>query len=320
MPIVLSHKKATVHALARLGIRRSSARTRGTGIPVALRRSVGSTSGRASAGGIIVTAIARSITVSLHVTQARKTRSLTARSVIASTLLGTEPPRLPGRALVQVAELFGITEGTTRTALSRMVAAGELTSDDGSYQLSGTRLLERQVRQSASRRATRHRWHGGWAMAIVVRDRRDASARADLRSALESARLAELREGVWARPDNIDIMWPSVVGEQCTIVQARDVDPSLVTRLWPLDAWADHANELRAEMDLLVGPLENGETAALADGFVVSAAVLRQFQADPLLPEEMLPRGWPGAELREEYDRFDLAYRALLRDYFRILP
>jgi len=32
--------------------------------------------------------------------QPRNTRSLTARSVIASTLLGTEPPRMPGRSLV----------------------------------------------------------------------------------------------------------------------------------------------------------------------------------------------------------------------------
>ena len=97
-------------------------------MPVALRRSVGSTSGRASAGGSIVTAIPGSITVPVHVTQLRNIAALTARSVIASTLLGTEPPRLPGRVLVRVGELFGITEGTIRTALSRMVASGELTS------------------------------------------------------------------------------------------------------------------------------------------------------------------------------------------------
>lgn len=252
-------------------------------------------------------------------TQLRNAGSLTARSVIASTLLGTEPPRLPGRVLVQVGELFGITEGTIRTALSRMVANGELTSEDGSYQLSGPRLLERQARQSASRRATRHRWHGAWMMAVVVSDRRDASARAELRAALESVRLSELREGVWLRPDNIDVAWPAIVDEQCTIVHARDVDPALVTRLWPLEEWPDRANELRAGMATLVEPLEGGDTRALADGFVVSAAVLRHFQADPLLPEELLPRGWPGAALREDYDRFDVAYRALLREYFRIL-
>lgn len=239
--------------------------------------------------------------------------------MIASTLLGTDPPRLPGRVLVKVGDLFGITEGTVRTALSRMVANGELASDDGSYQLSGPRLLERQTRQASSRRATRHRWHGAWLMAIVISDRRDASARAELRNALESARLAELREGVWLRPDNIDVVWPPVVGDQCTIVHARDVDPSLATRLWSLPSWARDANALRADMAKLVAPLEAHDTDALAEGFVVSAAVLRHFQADPLLPEELLPRGWPGTELRTEYDRFDTAYRALLREYFRIL-
>ena len=226
---------------------------------------------------------------------------------------------MPGRALVQVAELFGISEGTTRTALSRMVAAGELTADDGSYQLTGPRLLDRQARQSASRRAMRHRWHGGWLMAIVVQERRDAGARADLRAALESARLAELREGVWLRPDNIDVVWPDVVRDQCTIVHGRDVDPSFIERLWDQAAWATTANELREAIGELVGPLEAGDTAALANGFVVSAAVLRHFQADPLLPEELLPRGWPGGALRSEYDRFDAAYRAVLRDWFRRL-
>lgn len=252
-------------------------------------------------------------------TQRRNARSLTARSVIASTLLGTEPPRMPARALVQVAELFGITEGTARTALSRMVASGELAADDGSYELAGPHLLERQARQTASRRATRHRWHGGWVMAVVVQERRDAGARAEVRAALLRARLAELREGVWLRPDNVDVVWPDVVREQCTIVHARDVEPALVGRLWDLTGWATGADELRAAMAELIGPLEARDTSALADGFVVSAAVLRQFQADPLLPEELLPRDWPGAALRDEYDRFDAAYRAVLRDWFRRL-
>ena len=226
---------------------------------------------------------------------------------------------MPGRALVQVAELFGIAEGTARTALSRMVSSGELATRNGAYELTGPKLLDRQARQTASRRATRHRWHGSWAMAIVIQERRDAGARVEVRAALASARLGELREGVWLRPDNIDLAWPAVVREQCTIVHARDVDPSLVTRLWDLPAWARAAHELRAAIAELVDPLEHGDTDALADGFVVSAAVLRHFQADPLLPEELLPRDWPGSALRQEYDRFDAAYRAVLREWFRRL-
>src|SRR5579862_9666620 len=77
-------------------------------------------------------------------------RPLTARSVVASTLLGVEPPRLPTRLLVRSGELFGISQGTTRVALSRMVAAGELVVEGNAHELAG-RLLERQARQQASR-------------------------------------------------------------------------------------------------------------------------------------------------------------------------
>ncbi|HKY75862.1 MAG TPA: PaaX domain-containing protein, C- domain protein, partial [Acidimicrobiia bacterium] len=62
---------------------------------------------------------------------------LTARSVLASVLLGTEPPWLPTRLLVRTAELFGIADGTARVALSRMASAGEAVPEGGGYRLVG---------------------------------------------------------------------------------------------------------------------------------------------------------------------------------------
>src|SRR4051812_7185840 len=74
-------------------------------------------------------------------------RPLTARSIVASMLLGMDPPESSGRMLVRSGELFGVAEGTVRTALSRMLAAGELeTAGDGRYRLAGP-LLARQARQ-----------------------------------------------------------------------------------------------------------------------------------------------------------------------------
>jgi phenylacetic acid degradation operon negative regulatory protein len=244
-------------------------------------------------------------------------RQLTARSVIASTLLGTDPPVLSGRILVRAAALFGITEGAARVALSRMVGTGELATEDAHYRLTGTRLLERQARQATSRAATTRTWRGRWVLAIVIAERRDAADRAELREQLTAARLAELREGVWARPENLDVIWPAVVTEHCTIVAGAEVDPALARVLWDLDAWSAQANDLRRAMTELVRPLDRGETSALAPGFITSAAVLRHLQADPLLPEELLPSRWPGVAVREEYDRFDAAYRSVLRDWFR---
>ena len=70
---------------------------------------------------------------------------LSARSVIASTLLGSDPPRLAGRLLVAIGEPFGIPRGTMRVALTRMVDRGELTNIDGTYKLRGE-LLQRKER------------------------------------------------------------------------------------------------------------------------------------------------------------------------------
>ena len=128
---------------------------------------------------------------------------LTTRSVLASTLLGTRPPRLPVGRLVRAGALFGIAEGTVRTALSRMAAAGEVEGADGWYRLSG-RLVERQQRQEASRAAARLPWSGRWWMAVVAAARRPAAERARLRTAMTTLRFAELREGVWLRPANLD--------------------------------------------------------------------------------------------------------------------
>jgi phenylacetic acid degradation operon negative regulatory protein len=43
--------------------------------------------------------------------------------------------------------------------------------------------------------------------------------------------------------------------------------------------------------------------------------VLRHFQADPLLPSELLAPDWPGQDLRVLYDDWDARYRQVLADW-----
>jgi phenylacetic acid degradation operon negative regulatory protein len=250
----------------------------------------------------------------------RGTTALTARSVLASVLLGTDGAWLPTPRLVRTAELFGITEGTARTALSRMVSAGEAEGVEGGYRLVG-RLAARQQRQSASRAAATLPWDGTWELAMVhTGAARPAGARALLRTSLRELRLGELREGVWARPDNLD---PDrspeashVAGQWCQwwVGAQPNLEPD-VDELFELDDWAAVAEELRDDIAGLTPRLEAGEETALAAGFVTSADVLRHLQHDPLLPVELLPEDWPGDILRQEYDRYDAAYRALLRTW-----
>lgn len=250
---------------------------------------------------------------------------LTARSVLASVLLGTDPPWLPTARLVRTAALFGISEGTTRTALSRMVTGGEAVAEDGGYRLAG-RLVARQARQTASRRADTRQWDGTWELVTINGDqRRPAADRAALRDALRARRLAEVREGAWARPDNLD---PDrspeaalVIDEWCTRwTGARPTPPPGAALLFDLKAWSTRAASLRADMSRVLPRLRAGEAGALATGFVTSAAVLRHLQADPLLPSALLPSRWPGAALRRDYDRYDAAYRSLLQGWFLAEP
>ncbi len=247
---------------------------------------------------------------------------LPARSVLASVLLGTDPPWLPTPLLVRTAALFGINDGAVRTALSRMAAAGEAEAEAGGYRLVG-RLVSRQQRQAASRRADMKPWDGTWELATIDGDtRRTAADRVALRQALTGLRLAEQREGVWARPDNLDSGRSpdstAVVERWCTRWRATrpDPDPDVET-LWDLRSWSSQATDLRRSMAHLLEPLHQGDTTALADGFVTSAAVLRALQADPLLPLELLPSGWPGSGLRADYDTYDAAYRAVLRAWLQ---
>lgn len=242
-------------------------------------------------------------------------RPLTARSVLASTLLGADPPALPVAQLVHVAGLFGINENRARVALSRMVATAEaITEGNGVYRLAG-HLLERQQRQATSRAGRRGPWSGEWLMVALTGTASAAEDRGRRRRALQQARLAELRQGLWLRPDNVAVaVDPDVLlGAQVFTARPQHDGAGLAAALWDLQSWSRRAERLMRSM--AESPVET--PAQLAPGFVLSAAVLRHLQADPLLPDELLVSGWPGDELRRRYDDWDRRYRRVLAQWSR---
>ena len=237
---------------------------------------------------------------------------LTARSVLASALLGMDPPELPVAQLVRLTGLFGISENRARVALSRMVTSGEAVSDgSGRYRLAG-HLAARQSRQSASRAGTTTPYDGAWWLAVVTTTGSSAEVRGARRRALTYERLSELREGVWMRPANLAVALPDGLDGDLELMTARPQHPVVLTHeLWDLPAWSDRAGALLRELQ--ARPPDGPD--ALAPGFELSAAVLRHLQADPLLPSELLPADWPGASLRVVYDEWDACYRTTLNDW-----
>lgn len=250
-------------------------------------------------------------------------RPLSARSVLASALLGSDEARLPVAHLVALASLFGISDGAARTCLWRMVSNGELSADDGSYALAG-RLAERRQRvDEAYRIDDVTGWDGTWELAIVSLERRTAADRLELRKAATALHLADFREGVWIRPDNLDPQRLSasraVLDRQCTHFHgaATDITADRMRSLFALDGWAGDAKVLIDAMEIaLSGDGSDDSAESFTDEFALSIAVVRHLQLDPLLPAELVQDQWPGYVLRSTYRRFDTAFKSRMNKVF----
>lgn len=220
---------------------------------------------------------------------------MTARSVVLSVLLGAHPAWATAAELVRLTGDFDIRESTVRVALTRMVTAGDLVRSEDGYRLAD-RLLARQRRQDAAIDPRVRPWDGAWTTLVVTSVGTDARTRAALRSTLHDNRFGELREGVWLRPDNLDVDLPAEVGERTRVLRAHDDDPgALAALLWDLPAWSATGRRLVAEIDA---------AADVPARFLTAAAIVRHLLTDPVLPAELLPTGWPGAALRVAYREF----------------
>jgi phenylacetic acid degradation operon negative regulatory protein len=193
----------------------------------------------------------------------RTSRPFTARSVILSVLLGTEPPRLPVGLLVGTTELFGITDNTTRTALSRMSSAGEVRADDGWYEIASPRLLSGSVPTTSPTR----------------------------------------------RPSSTTCSGSA---------PSPDADPAeLAARLWDLDAWRATAEGLDERIRPSASPARRRRPNGARRGLRAlgrRAAPLPGRPAPP--PPAPVRPSWPGDALRANYERYDAAYRTVLRTWF----
>jgi phenylacetic acid degradation operon negative regulatory protein len=220
---------------------------------------------------------------------------MTARSVVLSVLLGAHPAWATAAELVRLTADFDIKEATLRVALTRMVSAGDLVRSEDGYRLSD-RLLARQRRQDDAINPQLRSWDGTWTILVITSVGIDPRTRAGLRTTLQQSRFAELREGVWLRPDNVKITLPDEVLSRVRVMRGYDDSPAeLAGQLWDVSAWAGTGEEL----------LDDMSAAADTQGrFIAAAAMVRHLLTDPVLPDELLPDGWPGAALRDSYARF----------------
>lgn len=232
-------------------------------------------------------------------------RRFSARSLILSVLLGSDPPQLPVAALIDFCSLFDTPPGTVRTALSRLAASGEVEARDGSYTLTGD-LLERRRQQEVGRLTPSKAWDGSWWTAVALADARDVDERRRFRSAMEGSKMGELRPTVWMRPTNIGPPPP-----RPDLIIARGELPAaggcdLARRLWDLAGLGRRAGQL---LDSLAA-----DETGLAQRFIALAACLQFLRTEPQLPASLAPQRTADA-LRDRYAPEEARFQDDLRSF-----
>jgi phenylacetic acid degradation operon negative regulatory protein len=239
---------------------------------------------------------------------------LNPRSLVLSVLLGSHPPQMPVGRILEFTSLFDLADGTVRTALSRMVAAGDLVNDEGIYRLAD-RLVERQAQQDTGRQVPPTDWDGTWWTVAVLSERRTMAERREFRARAIGARLGELRPDLWLRPANIAI--PTDLPE--TLVTRGPMitgdERRLVEQLWDLDGLRDRADAHDRALEDAAVRLEASDDLPLADAFVTLAAAQQFLRVEPQLPAELVPDD-TGTALRSRYADVVSVFQARLSEFF----
>jgi phenylacetic acid degradation operon negative regulatory protein len=210
----------------------------------------------------------------------------------------------PVAALVRLLEPVGIAAPAVRTAISRMVAQGwlEPVQLPGGRGYRATAHAVRRLADAGDRiyRRTDRTWDGRWHLALVDLPAARA-ARRRLRADLGFLGYAPLGDALWVSPfpraELEEVV--ATAGGGLTTARVEQFDPPQAPGgAWDLDAlgaaydaWpATAAGDVAAHLDRHA----DEDEAAFAARFHLVHEWRKFLFADPGLPDELLPAGWPG--------------------------
>ncbi|MGV9878495.1 PaaX family transcriptional regulator C-terminal domain-containing protein [Streptomyces sp. NPDC003006] len=237
--------------------------------------------------------------------------------------------------LYTVANTLGMSDQQVRLCVKRLVAEGRFTHEGRGRkaELRATADTTRALAPNADflRHAFRQDagqapWDGVWHLAAFAVPESARTARDSLRETLVHLGGAPLQGGLYVCAN----AWEPYVEEAArrlqvhgalTLLTTTDLrrgdtsDPvALVRELWPLTEIADRYHRLgrvaRPRLDRLTGSAALSPAELLTVAIELAAELSRAMEPDPLLPPELLPRPWPGAQARELIARCWAALRA----------
>ncbi len=241
------------------------------------------------------------------------------KSLILDLLSASDPNPLPAASFLEAGRVFKLKENTLRVTLGRLLSGGTIDARgagaDRRYRLSPrSRILNRHILAAQSLRS--RPWKGDWLSIVAWAPGRDRTGRDRFRVALGVLKLANLQPGVWVRPDNLDLSLEEVLEEfgfsndvlwmRGALHNGRD-NGALAEDLFELRRRARAIDRACRDLEASLRRLGSlSPERALAETFAVGGRAIKFMFEDPLLPGELLPRGWRGDNLRNlfaEYDR-----------------
>ncbi|WP_257230742.1 PaaX family transcriptional regulator C-terminal domain-containing protein [Streptomyces sp. UH6] len=158
-------------------------------------------------------------------------------------------------------------------------------------------------------------WDGVWHLAAFAVPESARGSRDALRETLVRLGGAPLQGGLYVCANT----WEPYVEEAAHRLGAHDAltlltttdlrkgdtrEPAELARsLWPLQEIADRYHRLsritRPRLAQLTGPVELSPAALLTIAVELAAVLTRAMDPDPLLPPQLVPHPWPGAQARK---------------------
>ncbi|MCR1781447.1 hypothetical protein KVF89_02785 [Nocardioides carbamazepini] len=228
--------------------------------------------------------------------------------------------------LYDVAALLGMTDQQVRLCLKRLVAEGRFAHEGRGRKAVITALADpghpsgalapdaEHVRYAYRQDAGLEPWSGTWHLFGFAVPESRRSARDELRETLVHLGAAPLPGGMYVAANAIgDLVEARArhldVHDALSVLTTRDLrvggtdDPRrLAASLWPLDEIAERHRALAALARRAAARIAAGEVVTGAERTTLTVEIAAEFDRaltpDPLLPPELLPRPWPGAEAR----------------------
>jgi phenylacetic acid degradation operon negative regulatory protein len=251
---------------------------------------------------------------------------------LLATLLGSygigraEP--VPAGLFPQLLAEFGISPAGARNALSRVARRGLLepigAGRSRAYRMTGAAriLQERRTRQFTAFGEPPPPWDGKWTLVLYSLPEDDRTLRQALRTKLARAGFGAIRDGVWGTPRDrrteaaevVKLVAPSpaaVLRTELVVTVGSFLD---LDRMFPLAALKAGYERFIQEFGPVRGQLQEGAVAP-PEALVARTRLMdtwREFaDADPDLPDELLPDGWPRTCARAVFTELDAGLRSL---------